>query len=142
MTDYHSDFYSWTKEQANLLQSGLFSEVDIEHLLEELFDMAGNKRRELKSRLAVLIAHLLKCYYQPEKGGRSWLLTIKEQRLEINDVLEENPGLKPELPEQLRKAYRLAILQASRETKLSLNIFPEVCPWTFEQIIADDFLPI
>jgi len=138
---YNQDFYSWAQQQAELLRDGRLSELDAEHLLEEVLDMSGSKRRELKNRLAVLIAHLLKWQYQPGRRSRSWLLTIEEQRQEIADLLQENPGLKPEIAEQLNKAYRIAILQAAKETGLAKNVFPTECPWSFEQIINNEFLP-
>lgn len=141
MISYAEDFYGWAQEQAALLKSGRLIELDTTHLLEEVEDMAGSKRRELKSRLAVLIAHLLKWQYQPERRGHSWSLTIDEQRQEIADVIQENPGLKPEISEQLRKAYRIAILQAAKETQISKKVFPEACPWEFKQITDDGFLP-
>lgn len=138
---YETDYYSWTQEQAALLKSGQLQNLDMLHLIEEVEDMASNKRSALKSHLKVLLTHLLKWHYQPDRRGRSWTLTITEQRLESNDILEENPGLKPELPGLIMKSYRLAKLQAERETGLDKNVFPEFCPWTFEQIINDDFFP-
>jgi transposase len=141
MINYEHDFYGWTQEQAALLRSGRLTELDTIHLLEEVEDMSGSKRRELKNRLAVLIAHLLKWLYQPGRRGHSWSLTIDEQRQEIADVIQENPGLKPEIAEQLRKAYRIAILQAAKETGFAKKVFPETCPWEFEMIIDDEFFP-
>jgi Domain of unknown function DUF29 len=138
---YETDFYSWTQEQVLLLKAGLFNELDTLNLIDEIEDMASNKRRELKTRLKVLLLHLLKWQYQPSHRGRSWTLTIEEQRLEIDDVLQENPGLKPEIPEQLKKAYKLGRIHAAKETGLDKNEFPEVCPWTFEQLIDDNFFP-
>lgn len=54
---YESDFYGWTLEQTNLLKNGLF---DREHLVGELQSMSARERRELLSRLRVLMMHLLK----------------------------------------------------------------------------------
>ena len=80
ITDYNADIIQWARQQAALLRAGRFSALDIEHIAEEIEDVGKSEERELESRLAVLIAHLLKWQYQPEKRGASWRLTIAEQR--------------------------------------------------------------
>ena len=88
---YDSDFYTWAQEQAALLRQGLFSNLDVINLIDEIEGMAKSERRELESRLAVLLAHLLKWQYEPERKGRSWRATIKEQRRKVLRVLQQNP---------------------------------------------------
>lgn len=141
MNTYENDFYTWTQQQAALLKSGKFADLDIQNLIEEIETMGRSEKRELESRLTILLLHLLKWKYQEVRRGRSWELTIEEQRIKFTETLEENPGLKPALNEIVRKAYRLAVIQASRETKISKNIFPECCPWSLEQISNDIFYP-
>ena len=138
---YESDFYGWTIEQASLLRSGCLNEVDLEHLIEELESMGRGEKRELEHRLMVLLQHLLKWQFQPSHQGRSWRLTIQEQRREIPDVLEDNPSLKPTLADVMAKAYAKAKKAASQETDMPEKAFPEQCPWTFEQSLSEDFLP-
>lgn len=138
---YESDFYGWTLEQANLLRSGRLDEVDLEHLIEEIESMGRGEKRELEHRLMVLLQHLLKWQFQPSHQGRSWRLTIQEQRREIPDVLEDNPSLKPTLADVMAKAYAKARKAASQETDTPVKTFPEQCPWTFEQALSEDFLP-
>jgi hypothetical protein len=103
---HHQDFYTWTHQQAELLRAGRFNELDTEHLIEELASMGARERRELGNRLAVLLAHLLKWQYQPERRDSSWQRTLKIQRIEINDLLADNPGLKKELEDIFAKAYQ------------------------------------
>ncbi len=141
MPSYHQDFYTWTQEQAALLKAGRFMELDVANLIEEVEDMGNNKRSALKSRLTVLMMRLLKWHYQPSYRGRSWLLTITEQRFEIADLLDENPGLKSEITELLKKAFKMARLKAANETGLDLNVFPLICPWDFKTLISEDFYP-
>jgi hypothetical protein len=141
MINYEKDFYSWTQEQANLLRNGQFNSLDIPNLIEEIETMGRSEKRELESRLTVLLLHLLKWKYQEARRGRSWELSIIEQRLKFEETLEENPGLKPKLDEILTKAYKFAIIQASRETKISRNVFPEICPWTLDEITNESFYP-
>lgn len=140
-TRYDSDFYGWTQEQANLLRSGNLNQLDTQNLLEEIEAMGRSERRELESRLQVLFIHLLKWQYQSDRQGRSWKLTIEEQRRKALRVLSENPSLKSRLPEILEDAYGDAVIGAERETNITRSVFPATCPWTFEQIIAPDFYP-
>jgi len=141
MINYEKDFYSWTQEQANLLKNGQFDSLDIPNLIEEIETMGRSEKRELESRLTVLLLHLLKWKYQEARRGRSWELSIIEQRLKFEETLEENPGLKPKLEDILTKAYKFAVIQASRETKISRSVFPEICPWTLDEITNESFYP-
>jgi len=138
---YDQDFYSWTQEQAELLKNGRFSELDIDNLIEEVEAMGRSEKRELESRLTILLLHLLKWKYQEVRRERSWQLSIDEQRIQFEETLNENPGLKQKLDEIIKKAYRLAVIQASRETSISKAVFPECCPWILAQFIEDGFYP-
>jgi hypothetical protein len=141
MSDYQKDFYSWTCEQAELLKAGRFNELDVVNLIEEIETMGRSEKRELESRLTVLLVHLLKWQYQPTRRGRSWQLTIQEQRLEFFDVLNDNPGLKPQLQALIAHSYQKAKIRASKETGLDTDAFPSGCPWEFAQLMDDAFLP-
>jgi hypothetical protein len=141
MINYQSDFYSWTQEQAALLKAGRLQELDIENLIEEIETMGRSEKRELESRLAVLLVHLLKWQYQPVRRGRIWQLTIDEQRLQFSKVLNDNPGLKPHLDQIIKDAYTLAIIRSSKETALEKTVFPDACPWEVAQILDEGFYP-
>ena len=140
-TVYDQDFYAWTQEQAALLRAGLFSELDIEHLTEELDSMGARERRELTNRLAILLAHLLKWQHQPERRGNSWRLTIEVQRLDLQDLLKQNPSLRPQLAERIQDAYRKAILLAAQETGIAKTKFPAECHYLAEQVMSEEFWP-
>ncbi len=133
---YDRDFYQWTVEQANLLRSGALSQLDIENLIEEVESMGRSEKRELTNRLAVLIAHLLKWDYESEKRSRSWESTMKIQRIDIQEVLSDSPGLKNKLDDTIRVAYQKAKVMASSETGLPETVFPEECPYSIEQIMG------
>lgn len=141
MIDYQKDFYGWTQEQADLLKTGRLNELDVSNLVEEIEAMGRSEKRELEHRLIVLLIHLLKWHYQPSRRGNSWRLTIEEQRLEVFDVLAENPGLKPRLDHLLDSTYKKARLRAANDTGLDKNDFPFDCPWTIEQAFNDDYWP-
>jgi len=135
---YDRDFYAWANEQAALLRAGRLSAADIAHIAEEIESMGRSEKRELTSRLAMLLAHLLKWRFQPGRRGRSRQATIREQRSEVADVLADNPSLGARLDELLPNAYGKAVQIAIRETDLAEETFPAICPWTFEQAMQDE----
>ncbi len=139
VNDYESDFYAWTQNQAQILRDRQWQLIDIQHLAEEIEDMGHAEKRELESRLEVLLMHLLKWQFQSDRRCRSWQLTIKEQRLRLHRHLKQNPSLKSVIPEVFADVYQLAVVGAAKET--GLDIFPDICPYTFEQVILDVFLP-
>jgi hypothetical protein len=141
MSTYEQDFYSWTQQQAALLKAGRLGDLDIANLIEEIETMGRSEKRALESRLTVLLVHLLKWQYQPVRRGRSWTLTIVGQRIKFDHLLKDNPGLKPQLSELLRNAYRLAKVNAAKEANLDIDVFASECPWTLEQITDDNFFP-
>jgi len=128
---YETDFYGWTQAQARLIRSGQVSGLDMDNLLEEIEAMGRSEKRSLRSRIAVLLMHLMKWQYQPKKRGKSWQSTIKIQRFAIGKLLQENPGLKPVLDEIIADAWQYALIDAQAETGLEKIIFPEQCPWEF-----------
>jgi hypothetical protein len=134
MSDLHDrDFYAWTAEQAALLRSGAVSAADTANIAEEIEEMGRSLQDQLTSRLGVLLAHMLKWRYQPDRRGNSWRLTIAEQRRRISRLLRQNPSLKHELAEVFTDAYGDALLIAERETGLDAGTFPTACPWTFDE---------
>uniref|UniRef100_A0A7C4MM63 DUF29 domain-containing protein n=1 Tax=Desulfatirhabdium butyrativorans TaxID=340467 RepID=A0A7C4MM63_9BACT len=133
---YEQDFYQWTIEQANLLRTGALSQVDIKNLIEEVESMGKSQKKELLSRLTVLLIHLLKWDFQVERRGKSCLKTIATQRTELEILLLDNPSLKHELITFLQKSYPLARRQAATETGLPESTFPDICQYTVEQIMG------
>ena len=140
-TLYELDFYAWTLQQAKLLQEKKWSYLDIPNLVEEIESLGRQERRELKNRLGVLLGHLLKWQFQPENRSKSWLSTIREQRDQVLDLIDESPSLKPYLPEALIKGYRDGINLAVRETSLGYKAFPINCPYLLEQVLDTEFFP-
>jgi hypothetical protein len=138
---YENDIVAWANEQAYLLRSGKLSAIDIEHIAEEIEDVGKSEQRELASRTAVLIAHLLKWQYQPERQSGSWQRTIKEQRKAIARRLKKTPSLNALTndSEWIEDAWGDAVLIAINETRM--GSFPESCPWAIENILSDDWLP-
>lgn len=138
---YELDFHAWTQEQAAKLKSGRLAELDIDHLTEELESMGATERREIINRLTVLITHLLKWQFQPARRGNSWRLTIEIQRNDVEQVLDQNPSLRPRLTEFFDKAYKNGVLKAAEETGLGKRQFPATSPFTVEQALDAEFWP-
>ena len=138
---HDQDFYAWALGNAALLRDGRLSEIDIEHVAEELESMGRSERRELVSRLAILFAHLLKWANQSERRSSSWRNAIKVQRLDTNDVLADNPSLQAQADDIVRAAYEKSKLLAANETGFDEHSFPEHCPWTLEQALDSDYWP-
>jgi hypothetical protein len=141
-TLYDEDFFRWTQETAELIRRRRFDEVDVEHVAEEIEDMGKRDHREVRSRLIVLVMHLLKWQLQPEHREKStWVSTINQQHAELDLVLEDSPSLRHIPKEQLPFIYRNAVERAIRDTGLSRKLFPSDCPYTPEQILDYGFLP-
>jgi hypothetical protein len=138
---HDQDFHAWTLQQAMLLKQGRWAEADIEHVVEELECMGASERRELISRLAVLMAHLLKWQFQPELRSNSWRNTIDVQRFDVKELLEDNPSLAASLNERMEKAYQKSVMLAVQETGLSKTVFPVACPFSAEQLLREEYWP-
>jgi hypothetical protein len=140
---YEEDFFAWTQAQAALLREGKLHDLDVANLAEEIESLGKRDRREVGSRLEVLVRHLLKWHYQPQgrQTSHSWYDSIVEQRRELALVLDDSPSLRRQVPELLATGYARGRRQASHDTGLPLTTFPAECPWTPAQVLDDDFWP-
>ncbi len=138
-SSYNKDFYAWTLRNAELIRQGRLSDIDAENIAEELEDMGKSEVRRLESHLTVLITHLLKWQAQPERRGKSWENTIKEQRRQVEKVLRQNTSLKARLDDIYDDAYENAIYQAYAETGLDDQIFRELPPFSYENAMQSGF---
>ena len=135
------DFYAWSLEQAALLREGRVAEADLANIAEEIESMGKTEKRELVSRLTVLLLHLLKWRHQPSGRGKPWRLSIANARDDIADHLEDNPSLKAKLDIAMEQAYRTARRKAAIETEFDEDDFPERSPWTFQEAMDPSFWP-
>ena len=140
---YETDIVAWADEQARLVRAGQFESLDLEHIAEEIEDVGKSEQRELASRMAVLLCHLLKWQVHPEKQGVSWRATIKTQRERVIRRLNRTPSLKAclEDSEWWADAWDDARDIAQKETGISFEKFPGQCPWKTENILLDNWLP-
>lgn len=138
---YEEDFHRWLQANVEIIRLGNVKDIDAEHIAEELEAMGKRERRELVSRLTVLLAHLLKWQYQPSHRSRSWQNTLTVQRGELSDLLEDSPSLRAELEQYIDRAYARARLLAEDETGLQASAFPSDCPYALEAILDPAVLP-
>ncbi len=138
-SEYERDFYSWLMEQARHVRAGRWTALDRDNLAEEIESLGREQFNKLESALRVLMLHMLKWDYQPDRRSRSWWASIGEQRLRLNNVLADNPGLRPRIDEAVARAYARARLRAIKETDLEPKRFPETCPYSWNDIVSREF---
>ena len=141
MGAYDLDFHAWAFAQAEALRRRSANDLDWENIAEEVESLGRQQRSELRKRLVVLLAHLLKWEFQPRRRGRSWTNTIFRQRADLDELLEGNPSLLPARDELFSIAYVRARKEAALTTRLPLETFPESPPFTLAQAIDPDWLP-
>ncbi len=132
---YVEDETGWLELTSRLVADRRFDEVDAESLSEYLSDMAIRDRREVMSRLVVLLTHLLKWEHQPMKRSASWNLTIIGQKNELEDIFESRT-LRNHAEAILEKAYGRARLMAAGQTGLPESTFPAKCPFDLDAIVG------
>ncbi len=132
---YNEDETAWLDAMSELIRQGRLDQLDYAHLEEYLADMARRDRREVESRLTVLIAHLLKWTHQPRKRTRSWRGTIVAQQQELADDVQGGV-LRNHAKAVLPKSYAKAVKRAAAETGLSTKTFPVACPYTLDQLLS------
>ncbi len=138
---YETDGSAWALAQAELLRARRWDKIDVENVAEEIEDVARSERREIRSRLVILLAHLAKWDAQPACRSVSWESTIAEQRVQIESVLDESPSLRPSLPDLVVAVWPRAVVLASKQSQLSKDRFDDRCPWRLDQVLDSDFLP-
>jgi len=138
---YRKDFHAWCFDQAKLIREKKFDDLDVENLAEEVESVGKSEESELESRLSLLISHLLKWKYQPERRCKSWIFTIKEQRRRVKKHLIKHPSLKHGLDGAFEDSYSDAVMRAEKETKLDIDTFPEQMPFTQEEVMMDGWMP-
>ncbi len=141
LAGYDEDFARWSAEQGALLRAGQFAEVDLENVAEEIESLGRSDKRQIESRLKVLLVHLLKARFQPGKDKPGWKSTVREQRRGIAKLIKESPSLKSYPSAVLNDEYGYAREDAAEETGLDPKAFPETCPFTIGQTLDIAFYP-
>ena len=144
---YEDDFHEWAQRQAAMLRrmatERINTELDLENLAEEVESMAGSDRRELASRLEIILIHLLKLAYCFFPDPRiTWKDSVQAQRSSLEKLFDQSPSLRRLAPEMLDKAWPRALEQADRETiDLSMDVLPAVNPFPLERVLDRAYFP-
>ncbi|WP_406873271.1 DUF29 domain-containing protein [Aminobacter sp. P9b] len=141
LTPYEADYARWCAEQGALLREGNLQELDRENLAEEIESSGRSDKREIESRLNVLLVHLLKWRFQPDQRAGSWKATITEQRWRISRVVKDSPSLNSYPRKVLAEEYALARSNAATETGLFADAFPSDCTFSIGQVLDLEFFP-
>lgn len=140
-TLYERDFYAWTQEQAARLAARAHNDIDWDNVAEEIDGVGRSQKHEIRSRMKVLLQHLLKWEFQPRGRSNSWQSSISEQRTHISGILSDSPSLESFPEEILEWAYSRAAQSASQETRISASIFPASSPYSSEKALDPAFFP-
>ncbi len=140
-TPIEADFALWSAEQGALLRAGKLDRLDRENLAEEIESLGRSERREIGSRLELLVLHLLKWQYQPGRRSESWRISISEQRIAIDEVIRTSPSLKRYPEEIFRQACERGRQRAIDETGMLESVFPHDPPFSVAQALDSRFLP-
>jgi hypothetical protein len=142
--EYEQDFYLWIQTTVKLLKDGKLDQLDMENLIEEIDSMGRSEKKELKTRLIVLIEHLLKLQYWTEEkdyNNRGWRNTVVEQRRQIAYILADSPSLKSVLNDVFLDCYTDAKNDTIRKYQLPLNLFPQESPFSLIDVLDANFIP-
>lgn len=138
---YEADFYAWTQEQARLLRERRWDDLDLDNLVDEVESVGRSDKHQIRSRLEVLVGHLLKWRYQPGRRGDSWTETIFEQRGRLTNLVDDSPSLREFLRREVSGTYRAARLLVAKQNGIAFGLFPGECPFTPEQVLDLEFFP-
>lgn len=133
---YEGDLAAWAFHQAMLLRSGQLHLLDRAWIAEELDSLGRQEFDKLESALRLVLLHILKWQFQPERRTRSWSTSITTHRRKIMKQFDQNPSLVPRREEAIAEAYQDAVSEASGETDLPANSFPAACPYSWYNIMA------
>jgi hypothetical protein len=138
---YEEDLYAWAEAQAELLRRRCFSELDLEHVVEETLDVGGSLYREVRSRLRTIMEHLLKLEHSAAAEPRAgWERTLRRDRADLAEDL--TPSLRPRIERGLARFYESARIEAaatlrSQAEPAAADALPPTLPYTLDQITGD-----
>ncbi len=133
---YDEDFAAWLAAQATLLREQQFDQLDIQNLAEEVESVGRSEFRAFTSAIELVIFHMMKWDYQPEKQGRSWRKSINDQRKGIRKLLNDNPSFKSRIGEAIESAYDGIPDDIEEETTIPAHRLPQTCPYGWDEIMT------
>jgi Domain of unknown function DUF29 len=138
---YERDFYAWAKAQEDLLRAGRYSDLDLEHLIEEVEDLGASLKRSVRSRIRTIVEHLLGLEHAPARDPRAgWYDTVLAQRSDLLDELTASIRCEVELglPDLYDRARQNAATSLRKDSETAAaDALPATCPYTLDQITGD-----
>ena len=138
---YDRDLALWSPEQARLLEQRRFAELDLQNLIDEVKSVGNSDKREIRNRLEILIAHLLKRRFQPGRRTSSWERMIREQRRALSSIIEDSPSHQHCPTDVFSRVYPAGYSQAAEDSGMDYTLFPDVSPFTIDRVMNGGFLP-
>ena len=146
---YETDFYAWTRRQAQelrrLKELRLNVELDLDHVAEEIEDLGTSERDTCRSQVERILEHFLKLAFSPSpQPRRGWQRSIVEARSVLENKLSASirRDVAQQLPRLYRSARRAAILALEEYDEAeAARLLPETGPWTLDDVLRDDWYP-
>ena len=145
---YDRDFFLWTQEQAAALRAARKSNLplDWDNLAEEIASLGTSQRTELNSQVRRILRHLFKLDASPAADPRAgWRTTVRDARIEIEDLLEGSPSLRRETDAVVKRqnisAAKLAAYDLEDHGEPAETVWArlEKGGFTAEQVLGDWF---
>ena len=136
---YEGDFYTWAQQQGALLRTGRLDEIDRDNIAEEIESLAREEFRKLVGFYGAIMLLMLKWEHQPNLRSGALACKIEIQRIYVQHLLQDSPGLSSRMQDALDRAYRTARLEALVEAGFRKSTFPEVCPYTLDDLLERPF---
>jgi hypothetical protein len=143
---YEEDFVLWAEEQSRALREaagvGANLALDWENLAEEIESLGRSQRHELRSRVAVILEHLLKLEYSPATDPRrGWMETVARQRSDIALLLDDSPSLRSEVARMIAGLSSRVAQLTTRVLRLHGEDVADLSPpaYTEDQVLGDWF---
>ena len=140
-TLYDRDYSLWLETTAQQLRKRQLDDLDIDNLAEEIEAMVKSEKRSLRSHLEVVLMHLLKYKYHPQKRTNSWHYTIYEHRDRIEKAFQDSPSLRPYFDTVFEECYKVARKKVAIEMGMEIARFPEVSPFSTVETLDEEYLP-
>lgn len=138
---YEADLNAWSADQAARLRRLKPDAIDWQNVAEEIESLGRSDKRAIGSDLKIVLEHLIKWRYQPDKRSESWRDSIEEHRDRIQRIVDDSPSLARVPAAILVAEYGKARRKALRDTKLAPAAIPAACPFPIGEVLDPDFFP-
>ncbi len=138
---YDLDYERWLSRTIELLKEERWSELDREHLIEELEELGRRDKKSAERLLEQVIRHLLFLQYWKKEynyNSNHWKAEIASFRTQLNEDLTSN--LLNHLVENEASVYQKALNYVIQKTGGGIS-FPAECPYSIQQLLDRNWLP-